>query len=510
MAEKLDIKKIREAREFQICSISSDDAAIRIYSHELDVPHEYRDNFERDRDRILYSKEFRRLCGKTQVFLVGYDDNVRTRLTHTLEVAQIAKTICRCLGLNETLAEAIAYGHDVGHTPFGHVGERTLNLILSGCDPIKIDREINDANKGFKHNWQSVRVVSHLEKISDKFPGLNLTKYTLWGILHHSSIDYVPCKFHSRKVSDGGKETENYCAIRQNFFKCPHSTTLNPKLVYYRSKYEEDIGEEYWSFEALTVKMADEIAQRNHDIQDGIFAGIIDVAELFDKIEEFFKPHLSTKDEEQLKKIKTIHKKNMSSKNSPLIMSISQFVVNFLVTNLLDSASKNLRNYIKEKKIKSNKEFLKKKKTDTLYKTVINYDETFKSCDMKFKGYLFTRIISSHVAQCMDGKAHYILRGLVKCFISNPQQLPDSTIVTVYRNAIDDGIIDDKTLKKKIKNSLCYYSLSLIGECRARLNDDIKEKSHSLYAPLLRTIADYIAGMTDSYALELFDRLYLP
>ena len=142
--------------------------------------HTIRNEFERDRDRIMYSRAFRRLSGKTQVFLAGNDDHVRTRLTHTLEVAQIARTISKALGLNEYLTEAIALGHDIGHTPFGHIGERMLNSIMNGCYKIKDFNDENDIikdHKGFKHNWQSLRVATVLE------PNMNLTNYTLWGIV---------------------------------------------------------------------------------------------------------------------------------------------------------------------------------------------------------------------------------------------------------------------------------------------------------------------------------------
>ena len=123
-----------------------------------------RTEFQRDRDRILHSKAFRRLKHKTQVFFSPYDDHFRTRMTHTLEVAQIARTIARSLNLNEDLTEAIALGHDLGHTPFGHSGERVLNELMPN---------------GYKHNEQSVRVVEFIEN-------LNLTKETLDGILNHS------------------------------------------------------------------------------------------------------------------------------------------------------------------------------------------------------------------------------------------------------------------------------------------------------------------------------------
>ncbi len=126
-----------------------------------------RTEYQRDRDRILHSKAFRRLKHKTQVFFAPYDDHFRTRMTHTLEVSQIARTISRALDLNEDLTEAIALGHDLGHTPFGHSGERVLNELMPG---------------GYRHNEQSVRVVEFIED-------LNLTKETLDGILNHS----YPC-----------------------------------------------------------------------------------------------------------------------------------------------------------------------------------------------------------------------------------------------------------------------------------------------------------------------------
>ena len=154
-----------------------------------------RNKFERDRDRILFSKEFRRLQGKTQVFVAGFDDHIRNRLTHTLIVSQISKTLAKHFGFDETLAEAIALAHDVGHTPFGHVGERTLNLITNNCDTFQDFTIHSDDEKGFKHNWQGLKVVSSLEKISTEYKGLNLTDYTLWGILNHSNLNYKKCTY---------------------------------------------------------------------------------------------------------------------------------------------------------------------------------------------------------------------------------------------------------------------------------------------------------------------------
>ena len=175
---------------------------------------ELRNDFDRDRDRILYSKAFRRLSGKTQVFLSGKDDHIRNRLSHTLEVSQIARTITKSLELNESLTEAIAFGHDIGHTPFGHIGERTLNYIMSGCDKLRDFDDCLENDKGFKHNWQSIRVVTKLENKSKDYRGLNLTKYTLWGILNHSGLENQECK--SYYYENGNK----MCTLRRNKKEC--------------------------------------------------------------------------------------------------------------------------------------------------------------------------------------------------------------------------------------------------------------------------------------------------
>ena len=190
-------------------------------------PCEVRTDFQRDRDRILHSKAFRRLSHKTQVFIAPEGDHFRTRLTHTLEVAQIARTISRALGLNEDLTEAIALGHDLGHTPFGHMGERIL------------DRIVRDSGSpdGFRHQLQSVRVVEVLENDGR---GLNLTFETIDGIRHHSKGlgDYDP----------------------------------------------GDIGDDPSTFEGRVVKLADRIAYVSHDLEDAFRAGLVresDVPTLF-------------------------------------------------------------------------------------------------------------------------------------------------------------------------------------------------------------------------------------
>ncbi|MFC1658323.1 deoxyguanosinetriphosphate triphosphohydrolase [Candidatus Omnitrophota bacterium] len=182
--------------------------------------HPYRSVYQRDRDRIIHSAAFRKLEYKTQVFVIYEGDNYRTRITHTLEVAQIARTIAAALNLNVDLAEAIALAHDLGHTPFGHAGEETLNNLMR-------------SEGGFNHNSQGLRVVDLLEEKYPDFPGLNLTWEVREGIIKHSSSFDQPVKL---------KE-------------------FNPR--------------EQPTLEAQIVDLADEIAYDNHDLDDGLTSGSI-------------------------------------------------------------------------------------------------------------------------------------------------------------------------------------------------------------------------------------------
>ena len=193
-----------------------------------EAPPRHRTEYQRDRDRIVHSTAFRRLVYKTQVFVNHEGDLFRTRLTHSLEVAQIARSVARTLGLNEPLAEAICLAHDLGHTPFGHAGQDALHECM---------REFG----GFEHNLQSLRVVDELEERYAEFPGLNLTFETREGILKHCSAA------NARRLGDLG---ERFLARRQ------------PGL------------------EAQLANLADEIAYNNHDVDDGIRAGLIPIEEL--------------------------------------------------------------------------------------------------------------------------------------------------------------------------------------------------------------------------------------
>lgn len=187
-------------------------------------PHEWRTHYQRDRDRIIHSRAFRRLEYKTQVFLNGSGDHLRTRLTHTIEVAAVSRNIARALGLNEDLAEAIALAHDLGHSPFGHKGEYALDRLMQD-------------HGGFEHNRQSLRIVETLEQKYPHHEGLNLSWETLEGLVKH----FNPDNHHSKR--EGFEAKSN-------------------------------------SLEAQVANLADEITYYSHDLDDGLDSKLLDEADL--------------------------------------------------------------------------------------------------------------------------------------------------------------------------------------------------------------------------------------
>ncbi len=238
---------------------------------------QYRGEYQRDRDRIVHSTAFRRLVYKTQVFVNHEGDLYRTRLTHSVEVAQIARTIASALNLNESLVEAISLAHDLGHTPFGHAGQDSLNACM---------RDFG----GFEHNLQSLRVVDELEAKYADFAGLNLTFETREGILKHCS---------ARNARDLGELGERFIERRQ------------PGL------------------EAQIANIADAIAYNNHDVDDGIRAGLLSLEHLRSQglFEEYYVE---------------VHELYPDLEDRRLVYEIIRRMINKLVTDLIDNTSANL------------------------------------------------------------------------------------------------------------------------------------------------------------------------
>lgn len=409
----------------------------------------YRSSFSRDRDRILYSKSFLRLRGKTQVFMLHKNDYIRTRLTHTLEVAQIARTIGIALGLNLELIEAIAFGHDIGHTPFGHIGERTLEQI------IKNDGSISDSKRGFKHNLQALRLFCELEKGAD-FPnslGLNLTKYTLWGIAHHSSI-----KAHLDQNNNVIKPLE----------------TDHPIYDTYLNKIDA-----YWSFEGYIIAVADEIAQRHHDIEDGLRYGIVKRKELLDEISRFSNL-LRIQEKECMRRLN----EGIDTLEEPVFNALfARLVVNLYVTDVINNTKLNIKKFEEEFEIERLQDFHNKKQdiTEDKYINVVSMSPQLLQYDSAFHYFLKKRVLSSYQVQAMDGKAKYIVRKLYEAFTNNPDQLPDTSLFS-------------------------YAQLQGLGHTISRA--EILEHKDDNVELMHRCIADYIGGMTDQFAYDEFDRLY--
>ena len=256
---------------------------------EYDTHISIRTPFERDRDRIIHSSSFRKLKHKTQVFIESDSDYYRTRLTHSLEVAQISRSICRAMNLNEDLGEVVSLAHDLGHPPFGHNGERALNLCMKDYG-------------GFNHNDQTLRIITSIEKKHPKFDGLNLTWESLEGIVKHNGTILLNAPFHI------------------NSYNKLHNLelSLNPYL------------------ESQIAAIADDVAYNNHDLQDALRANLINLNSIkdlsyFDKI------------------IKELYKKFPNIDNNILIYqilreSISQMINDIIQNSLLKITKFNIMN----------------------------------------------------------------------------------------------------------------------------------------------------------------------
>ena len=275
-------------------AVKNEDSRGRLYPDYTNI---IRSDFQRDRDRLIHSAAFRRLEGKTQVFAYHEGRNYRTRLTHSIEVAQITRTLCKNLNLNEELGEAIALAHDLGHAPFGHAGERGLNICMKNYG-------------GFDHNINSLKIMTETENHYPSFSGLNLTWETLEGTVKHNG---------------------------------PIKKINNAYLKEFNHKFPLDL-KNYSSLEAQVASFADDIAYNNHDIDDGFRAGLFSIEDLC-KL-DFIKEIISRFDFE-----------NPSCNDELRIYAITRSLISAMVFDLL----KNTRQNIEDFKIKTANDVRKNK-----------------------------------------------------------------------------------------------------------------------------------------------------
>ncbi|MDR2972992.1 MAG: dNTP triphosphohydrolase [Bacteroidales bacterium] len=463
-----------------------------------EASHPYRGNYQRDRDRILYTTSFRRLIGKTQIFNVGMGEHYRNRLTHTLEVMQIATTISKHLGLNLELTEAIALGHDIGHAPFGHIGERTLNYFMNNCDILnKYNIELRDKQKGFKHNLQALRILLDIEKNSRNYNGVNITTDTLWGIANHTKKRWKECE----KI-DGVHLT---CLMRRNRhdFMCVniHDNIALQDVDFY-DQYIQKI-QNSWTFEAYVVKYADEIAQRHHDIEDGIISGIFDPQNILGEINKKIRKkygRIYREFKNIYNELRNILKKE--EEENYLLPILARYIVDLYVTNYISSIAPKIKTFIKEHSIEDNDSFYSIK--DKIWKdedgenggidNIMSFGGIFREFDDTIQDLLKKSIIHSRKAQLMDGKGTFIIRKLFEAYISTPNQLPDSVIARLFQ---------EFEKERKIKTTKF-----LIGEWRTRLDTRELLKNNDFLLCLCRNICDYISSMADRYALKQYEKLY--
>jgi dGTPase len=375
--------------------------------------YKFRTEFQRDRDRIIHSRAFRRLKHKTQVFVPYDGDHQRTRLTHTIEVSQISRTIARALNLNEDLTEAIALGHDLGHTPFGHSGEKVLDKIMSGEDDLGcLDRELMKKGAGFKHNYQSLRVVDLLEKRYDH-DGINLTHPTREGILKHT--DLKPDLNYPDMIKDG-----------LNLELAPH-------------------------FEAQVVEVSDEIAQLAHDLEDGIRAKEVPL----EKVEKLLIG------QQVIKHLGERYTKTSSSflKQNMMIRGI----IHLLVTNTVMSSGARLKEWAEKKEIKIHDDFISKR--DVVENKTIWFNEEGDRLYRDLNEFVYRWIINSFNVNRADGRARYFMRKLFAGYYKNPLQLESYVLIRFKERAkvryLRDVDIDEqeKELKKNYHNNPIFIRI---------------------------------------------------
>jgi dGTPase len=344
-----------------------------------------RSEFQRDRDRIIHSTAFRRLEYKTQVFLNHEGDLFRTRLTHSIEVAQIARTLARSLRLNEDLVEATALAHDLGHTPFGHVGQDVLNDCMKDYG-------------GFEHNLQSLRVVDHLEEHYGAFDGLNLTFETREGILKHCSLA------NARQLGELG----------QRF-----------------------IDKRQPSLEAQLTNLADEIAYNNHDIDDGLRSGLLTMKQM-EEVELFARLH-----HQVVRQYPGLPgRRELYETIRLMITAMTADLVETSASLLLDAAPKSIDEV-------------------RMGPPLIRFSPKMREETTALKRFLYANLYRHYKVNRMRVKASRIVRELFDAFMTDPVLLP-----------FDYQLASGDTMKQA------------------------------------RKIADYIAGMTDRYAIREHKRIF--
>ncbi|MEJ2580342.1 MAG: HD domain-containing protein [Acidobacteriota bacterium] len=342
-------------------------------------PSDIRLEFQRDRDRILHARAFRRLKHKTQVFVPHVGDHPRTRLTHTLEVGQLARTIARALGLNEDLAEAVAMGHDLGHTAFGHTGETVLDEILRGVNTeVALPEAISRAVGRFKHNYQSLRVVDLFERRYDT-PGLNLSDQVREAILKHTSwkVDF-PFPVHDCE----GLHLDLPCHL-----------------------------------EGQAVAIADEIAQQTHDLEDGLRAGLVSL-ETVEELPVARRVIGEIGSERYFQDRRWIRQS-----------SLVRGLIRLFVSDVVESSVARIEAHLDRHGISDHEAFVQHARE--ISQTTVWLSPEIEELFMELKSFIYAKIINQGPVNRQDYRARKVMTALFGAYWSMPTIAPDYLLMRV-------------------------------------------------------------------------------
>ena len=471
---------------------------------------ETRSEYQRDYDRLVHSKAFRRMVDKAQIFTSSKGDHYRTRMTHTLCVAQIARSIASRLHMNVPLTEAIALGHDLGHTPFGHQGERTLDKMARDC-----------ANIGFKHNFQSLNVASVLEEEYIECSGLDLSVQVLEGMWKHTKIrksphDALICDLEGFLPYGISEEARNHLHPENSF-----CSTVEGQIVF----------------------IADEIAQRSHDLDDALSARLLTMDNVIEALSLKKLHTLKAQIEELKSSIYSAQKgqRMFVSERELLVSRVASQVINYFIDDVVKCFEDFLAQNCEE--VKKIRAFFKA--NSHVDRQVLHFSAEGQILNDYLETIVAKQVINSPEVAAFDDKAKRVVSKLFELYYDNPRLLHDSTLQRIFietrkrtNNVIhfqdaDIDLVNDEW--KRIKNpsnasrfrdlreefpSIDFTPYQSVPEFKDSLDETSKEYSivteyldsclneyREKQKILVRSICDFISGMTDTYATEEYRKL---
>lgn len=444
-----------------------------------------RSEFQRDRERIVNSRAFRRMVDKAQIFTSSKGDHYRTRMTHSLEVAQIARSIANSLRLNIDLTEAIALGHDLGHTPFGHQGERTLDDIINGRTEVleRLSFETQNPYGGFKHNFQSARMLTQIEEKYLEHAGLDVSYQVLEGVLKHTTCLCKPC--------DGCRYSGN----------CKSGCCDILEFVDENVKEKLHMDKSFaTTLEGQVVFLADEIAQRSHDIDDAFSSGLLTFAEFCDYLKLNKLKPLQDQVGATIQQVDQWQDRILVDREEMRTARIISDIVCYLVNDVVECSKRNMEEY----------------ERGDFYEQYHRFDKRLVTFSKEGEAVclLLDKLISKRAINCLevtrfDRNAAKIVKALFKAYFENPKLIHGGTLRRMYIDMLEytDNVIDfvkgdPKLVKGEFQKIITYHYPPDLQAWSAEDREYYQKRKI-----LIRHIVDFIAGMTDSYAINEYQRL---